>query len=183
MPVTLSAAIWLRIAALLVLPACVVLAAILERGLASVAGLALAMTAGHALARGQSGLAALSLERRLVPTLLTVFATRLVLSLALFVIAVGILALFRETELARSVDGVDAWLVLGGWGVSLILGAVSARLIGDQVREAEAMFRSTDALFRRRGPASRGSEPEDTIIDADYREVPGDETDPFKPGT
>ncbi len=125
---TLKTALSLRAGSLLAFPAGAVLMAILERGWLSVAALAAAMLAVSLIERRRIG-RALGVE---LPSngaaMITGLAVRFGLLTGLFVVTVGVLALFRDTALSRGLGWADLAVIALTAGGALIANEASARL-------------------------------------------------------
>lgn len=125
---TLKTALSLRAGSLLAFPAGAVLMAILERGWISVAALAAAMLAVSLIERRRIG-RALGVE---LPSngaaVITGLAVRFGLLTGLFVVTVGVLALFRDTTLSRGIGWPDLAVIALSAGGALIANEASARL-------------------------------------------------------
>jgi hypothetical protein len=118
----------LRAGSLLAFPAGAVALAILQRGWLAVAVLAAVMLAVSLVERYRIG-RALGVDLKpgeagLIPAL----AMRLGLLTGLFVVTVGVLALFRETALARSLSWIDMAVVGASAAAALVANLISGRL-------------------------------------------------------
>lgn len=142
---TLKTAISLRAGSLAAFPLGAVLMAILERGWLSVAALAAAMLAVSLLERRRFG-RALGIE---IPsnagTLLTGFAVRTGLLTGLFVVTLGVLALFRDTALSRALGWPDLAVIALSAGGALLANALSARLAPVQSEPGQPPRRNAPA--------------------------------------
>jgi len=155
---TLKTALSLRAGSLLAFPAGAVLMAILERGWLSVAALAAAMLAVSLFERRRIG-RALGVE---IPAnaaaVTTGLAVRFGLLTGLFVVSVGVLALFRDTTLSRGLGWPDLVVIALSAGGALVANAASARL---------APIRSGPAPTEPRSAPAGSVILEGEIIDAD----------------
>ena len=142
---TLKTAISLRASSLLAFPAGAVLMAILERGWLSVAALAAAMLAVSLVERRRFG-RALGIE---IPsnagTLLTGLVVRFGLLMGLFVVTLGVLALFRDTALSRELGWPDLAVIGLSAGGALLANALSARLAPVRTEPGQPPPRSAPA--------------------------------------
>ncbi|MGA1343047.1 MAG: hypothetical protein ACO33A_08385 [Hyphomonas sp.] len=150
----------LRLGSLLAFPAGAVLMAILERGWLSIAALAAAMLAVSLFERRRIG-KALGVEIRSNSSSLTMgLAVRFGLLTGLFVVTLGVLALFRDTALARQLGLPDLAVIVMSAGGALLANALSARLA-----TAETGTRRSG----RGAPGTEGVVIEGEIIDRDPR--------------
>lgn len=157
---TLKTAVSLRLGSLLAFPAGAVLMAILERGWLSIAALAAAMLAVSLFERRRIG-KALGVEIRSNSSSLTMgLAVRFGLLTGLFVVTLGVLALFRDTALARQLGLPDLAVIVMSAGGALLANALSARLA-----TAETGTRRSG----RGAPGTEGVVIEGEIIDRDPR--------------
>lgn len=125
---TLKTALSLRLGSLLAFPAGAVLMAILERGWLSIAALAAVMLAVSLFERRRIG-RALGVDIRANSSSLTMgLAVRFGLLTGLFVVTLGVLALFRDTALSRDLGWPDLAVIGLSAGGALIANALSARL-------------------------------------------------------
>ena len=142
---TLKTALSLRAGSLLAFPAGAVLMAILERGWLSVAALAAAMLAVSLIERRRIG-RALGVE---LPSngaaMITGLAVRFGLLTGLFVVTVGLLALFRDTALSRGLGWPDLAVIALTAGGALIANEASARLAPIQTGPAKGDPRKAPA--------------------------------------
>jgi hypothetical protein len=142
---TLKTAISLRAGSLLAFPAGAVLMAILERGWLSVAALAAAMLGVSLIERRRFG-RALGIE---IPsnagTLLTGLVVRFGLLTGLFVVTLGVLALFRDTALSRELGWPDLAVIALSAGGALLANALSARLAPVRTEPGQPPPRSAPA--------------------------------------
>lgn len=125
---TLKTAVSLRLGSLMAFPAGAVLLAILERGWLSIAALAAAMLAVSQFERARIG-KALGVDIRANASSVTLgLAVRFGLLTGLFVVTLGILALFRDTALSRQLGLPDLAVIALSAGGALLANALSARL-------------------------------------------------------
>ena len=124
----LKTAVSLRAGSLLAFPAGAVLMAILERGWLSIAALAAAMLAVSLFERRRIA-KALGVDIRANSSSLTMgLAVRFGLLTGLFVVTLGVLALFRDTALSRELGWPDFAVIALSAGGALLANALSARL-------------------------------------------------------
>jgi hypothetical protein len=124
----LKTALSLRLGSLLAFPAGAVLMAILERGWLSIAALAAVMLAVSLFERRRIG-RALGVDIRANSSSLTMgLAIRFGLLTGLFVVTLGVLALFRDTALSRELGWPDLAVIGLSAGGALLANALSARL-------------------------------------------------------
>lgn len=166
---TLQTALGLRLASLLAFPAGAALMAIFQRSPLALALLTAAMLAVGLYERRRLAAAAGAQTAISGATVLTGFGFRLGLLIAIFVITVGILALFRDTSLARQLELIDFALIALPAAVALAANEISARIarreLGDVQSQLTAAFGGHP-----RGPAAPdagGDIIEGEIIDAD----------------
>ncbi len=129
----IQSALLLRIIAILIFPLGVVVAALLERSVLMVAALAAGMLLASWVERfrlhrltGHEGYPA-------VMGLLPGFAVRAGLLAGLFIVCLGVFALFRETSLARGYGAVDVGLFCATTGIALLANTFSARIATQEV--------------------------------------------------
>ena len=125
---TLKTALSLRAGSLLAFPAGAVLMAILERGWLSIGALAAAMLAVSLFERRRFGKALGIAIPSSAGTVLTGLAVRFGLLTGLFVVTLGVLALFRNTALSRSLGWPDLVVIGLSCGAALLANALSAQL-------------------------------------------------------
>lgn len=129
----IQSALLLRIVAILVFPIGVVVSALLERSILMVAALAVGMLLVSWIERirlhrltGHEGYPA-------VTGLLPGFAVRAGLLAGLFIVCLGLFALFRETALARGFGAIDVGLFCTATGIALLANGISARMATQEV--------------------------------------------------
>ena len=164
----LQTALGLRLASLLAFPAGAALMAIFQRSPLALALLTAAMLAVGLYERRR--LAAVTGVQTAISgaTLLTGFGFRLGLLIAIFVITVGLLALFRDTSLARQLELIDAGLIALPVAIALAANEISARIAKREFGDVRTQL--TAAFADARGPAAPeagGDIIEGEIIDAD----------------
>jgi hypothetical protein len=126
----------LRMASLMAFPAGAVLMAILERGWLSVAALAAAML-GVSLIERRRVWQALGVEVKTGPqAMLTGLAVRTGLLTGLFVVTLGVLALFRDTALSRQLGWPDLAVIAVSTAIALGTNALSAAMVKVEQRNA-----------------------------------------------
>jgi hypothetical protein len=163
----------LRLAGLLAFPFGVFLVAVMQRSPLMVAVLAAGMIGVSLVERLRlASLAGAPAPVALAP-LLPGFAVRLGGLAGLFIILLGILALFRDTSLARGLGLEDAAIFFGISGFALAVNAISARIA---TTEMSGVLSSLNASFRNSGPASGIADGE--IIEGEFYNP---ETDPNSP--
>jgi hypothetical protein len=161
----LQLALGLRLATLLAFPFGVVLVALMQRSLLMVVLLAAAMVGVSLvervrLARLTGSPAPLSLA-----AILPGFAVRLGGLAGLFIVLLGLLALFRDTSLARSLGPEDAAIFLGVTGFALAANAISARIA---TREVGSALSALNAAYDQAGPGPAAMDGE--IIEGEFTE-------------
>jgi hypothetical protein len=165
---TLQTALGLRLASLLAFPAGAALMAIFQRSPLALALLTAAMLAVGLYERRRLAAAAGAQTAISGATVLTGFGFRLGLLIAIFVLTVGVLALFRDTSLARQLELSDFALIALPAAVPLAANEISARIA---VREFGDVRTQLSAAFGQppgSGPANEGGDIiEGEIIDAD----------------
>ena len=164
----LQTALGLRLASLMAFPAGAALMAIFQRSPLALALLTAAMLAVGLYERRRLAAAAGAQTAISGATLLTGFGFRLGLLIAIFVITVGLLALFRDTSLARQLELIDAGLIALPAAVALAANEISARIAQRELGDVRTQL--TAAFADARGPAAPeagGDIIEDEIIDAD----------------
>ena len=153
----------LRLLSLVAFPLGAALLAIYQRSPLALAGLAGLMLAVSLVERRR-----LSIQQVGGGSLFMGFAFRLGLLIGVFILFTGILTLFRDTALARTIALPDL-LILGGTTLlALAANEISARIAGRQIAEVRTGFEAA-MRAQRGGPASEGSGDiiEGEIIDAD----------------
>lgn len=160
----LKLAVAVRIAALVVLPLACLAAAILERSFLVVVLFAAAVTAaGYIVDLGQRKAAG----ARATPRILAGFVGGVAGGMALFILTLGILALFRETDLIDRPTSSD-WLAVGCvFLLTLGLRWSAAALFGDEVRSARVHLQS----IMGRG-TSPSTQPDGDIIEGEVIDRP-----------
>lgn len=124
----LKTALSLRAGSLAAFPAGAVLMAILERGWLSIAALAAVMLAVSLFERRRFGKALGIAVRSNPATLMTGLAVRTGLLTGVFVVTLGVLALFRDTALSRGLGWPDLAVIGLSAGGALLANGLSARL-------------------------------------------------------
>lgn len=159
--------VWLRLAALLAFPAGAVLMAIYQRGPLSLAILAGAMLAVSLFERRRLAGAAGVESPVSAASLAMGFVFRLGLLIGLFVLSIGLLALFRDTSLARQLGLIDLALVALPAAAALAANEISARVARSDLAGVHAGI--TSAFHGPSGPATgaEGDIIEGEIIDPD----------------
>ena len=159
----LQLALGLRLATLLAFPFGVVLVALMQRSFLMILLLAAAMVGVSLvervrLARLTGSPAPLSLAA-ILP------AVRLGGLAGLFIVLLGMLALFRDTSLARSLGLEDAAIFLGVTGFALAANAISARIA---TREVGSALSALNAAYDQAGPGPASMDGE--IIEGEFAE-------------
>lgn len=125
----------LRMLGIAVFPLATIASAVLERSVLMIAVLAIGMMISS------------TLERRRIPELRTLTTPAILISGAavrfgllagLFVICLGVFALFRDTALARSVGIIDLSIFLIATGTSIAANEISARIAKTELSAASA---------------------------------------------
>lgn len=165
---TLQTALTLRLASLLAFPFGAALMAIFQRSPLALALLTAAMLAVGLYERRRMATAAGVQTAISGASLITGFGFRLGLLIAIFILTVGVLALFRDTSLARQLATIDLALIALPAAVALIANEISARIalreFGDVRTQLSAAFGQPPGS----GPANEGGDIiEGEIIDAD----------------
>lgn len=157
----LTYALGLKALGLLAFPLIAVLAAILQRSFLLLVLLAAAMACVGFIQRRQM-LKAAGQQQIVNPgRFIAGIGARLGALLGLFVLTLGVLALFRDTSLARSLNGLDAALVL--FPTLLTLGA-DMFLAHTVNREMESVRTSVHSETHRANPNAQGPIIEGEII-------------------
>lgn len=125
----LKNALALRAAALGAFPAGAFLMAILERGWISIGALAAAMLAVSLFERQRFGKAVGVHMESTTASLASGLAVRFGLLTGLFVVTIGVLALFRDTTLSRTLGWPDAAVIAFSAGGALLANWLSSRLV------------------------------------------------------
>lgn len=155
--------VWLRLTALAAFPAGALLMAIYQRGPLSLGVLAAAMLAVSLYERRRLAAVAGAETTVSLTSLSMGFAFRLGLLIGLFVLSVGLLALFRDTSLARGLGLID----LGLTGLSAAL-ALAANEISARMARSDFAAVHTEITAAFRPPGSPGGDIiEGEIIDPD----------------
>ena len=164
----IQTALLLRMLALIAFPAGVFVAALMERSVLTVAALAAGMLVASWVERFRLHRLAGHEGYPLVTGLLPGFAVRTGLLAGLFIICLGVLALFRETALARGFGLADAGLVCTVTAIALLANGISARIAS---HEMSAVMSQVNAGFAasRNDPAGEGNGDiiEGEVIDRD----------------
>ncbi len=168
-PVTrLKTAFKLRLLSLAAFPAGAFLLAVVQRSPFALGILAAAMLAVSLYERRRlAGIAGIPAVLR--PAQLAMgFAFRLGLLIGVFVLTLGVLALFRDTSLAREITFLDGGIAGLTGAAALIANEISARLAGPGIA---GMRTELGAAFQRRGDGNvEGIVIEGEVIDPDEPE-------------
>lgn len=163
---TLQTALTLRVVSLLAFPFGAALMAIFQRSPLALALLTGAMLAVGLYERRRMAAAAGTQTAISGASLLTGFGFRLGLLIGIFILTVGILALFRDTSLARELAGIDLALIALPAGVALAANEISARIASRELADVRSQLSA--AFGQPAGPASaEGDIIEGEIIDPD----------------
>lgn len=157
---TLQTALTLRLASLLAFPAGAALMAIFQRSPLALALLTAAMLAVSLYERRRMASAAGAQTAISGASLLTGFGFRLGLLIGIFILTVGVLALFRDTSLARQLAAIDLALIALPAGIALIANEISARIA---VREFSEVRSQLSAAFGQPGGPAGGDGDGDII--------------------
>lgn len=153
----------LRAIAILAFPVGVVLAAIMERSVLMVALLAAGMLLVSWVERFRLHRLAGNEAYPAITGLLPGFAWRAGLLAGLFIVSLGVLALFRETILARGLGLEDLVLFCAVTGVALIANGISARMATHEVSGVMARMNAGFGQPGPEGPGGAGSGDGDII--------------------
>lgn len=163
----LETVLLLRLVSMLVFPAGVVLAALMERSALMVAVFAAGMLLVSWIERLRMIRLAGNDVRPDSRSLLPGFLGRFVLLAGLFVVSLGVFALFRETSLARMLGLTDLGLFAGVTGIALIANSVSSRIAASEVSGVIAEFSAAYGEGGANDNAGDGEIIEGEIIDKD----------------
>lgn len=163
---TLQTALALGLASLLAFPFGAALMAIFQRSPLALALLSAAMLAVGLYQRRRLAAVAGAQTAISGASLLTGFGLRLGLLIGIFILALGVLTLFRDTSLARQLELIDFVLIALPAAIALIANEISARIA---VRELSDVRTQLNAAFGQpTGPANVGGDIiEGEIIDSD----------------
>jgi len=168
---TLQTALTLRLASLLAFPTGAALMAIFQRSPLALALLTAAMLAVGLYERRRMATAAGAQTAVTGASLLTGFGFRLGLLIGIFILTVGVLALFRDTSLARQLATIDLVLITLPAGIALIANEISARIA---VREFSDVHARLSAAFGQPGgPASGPAGLDGEIIEGEVIDPEG----------
>lgn len=161
----LQTALGLRLVTLFAFPFGVVLVALMQRSFLMVVLLAGAMVGVSLVERVRLARLIGSPTSVTVATILPGFAVRLGGLAGLFIVLIGMLALFRDTSLARSLSSEDAAIFLGITGFALTANAISARIARAQVGTA---ISALNASLHETKPAA--SDRDGEIIEGEFHD-------------
>ncbi|MCA8900249.1 MAG: hypothetical protein KDA53_03280 [Hyphomonas sp.] len=164
-PGDLSLALRLRLASLLAFPAAAALAAVMQRGFLVLLLLAAGMMLVSWIERTRFLRAAGETRLPDPGAFWPGFAVRTGLLAGIFVVTVGVLALFRDTMLARSLGWEDAALAGGTTLVVYLMNLASARLAGRQAGLIAAQFQASAH------PPGGTADGQGEIIDGEFRDL------------
>jgi len=142
-------ALGLRLATLLAFPFGVVLVAMMQRSPLMIVLLAAAMVGVSLIERMRLARLTGSPAPLSLAGILPGFAVRLGALAGLFIVLLGILALFRDTSLASSLGLADAIILLSVTGFTLAANAISARIA---TTEVSTVMSTMNASFRQANP-------------------------------
>lgn len=157
----------LRIAALAVFPMAAILLGILQRSPLSLALLAVAMAlvtfySLRGLLTVGAPVAFVSLR-----AMAGVALAMLIILVFVFVITIGVLALFRDTVLARSLGLVDLWVVAGAALIGLVANRASGRMAKTELALAQTRFTAAFRSARSPGAPDAGPDAGGDIIEGE----------------
>jgi hypothetical protein len=155
---TLQTALGLRLASLMAFPAGAALMAIFQRSPLALALLTGAMLAVGLYERRRLATAAGAQTAISGASLLTGFGFRLGLLIGIFILTVGVLALFRDTSLARELAAIDLALIALPSLVALIANEISARIAVREFGDVHAQLSAAFSQPGGSGPASEGGD-------------------------
>ena len=159
----LQTALGLRLATLLAFPFGVVLVALMQRSPLMIALLAAAMVGVSLVERIRLARLTGSPAPLTLAGILPGFAVRLGGLAGLFVVLLGVLALFRDTSLARSFGLEDTAILIGVTGFALAANAISARIA---TTEVSSVLSTLNASFREANPGANTADGE--IIEGEF---------------
>lgn len=163
----LETVLLLRLVSMFAFPVGVVLAALMERSAFMVVVLAAGMLLVSWVERLRMMRLAGNDVRPDLRGLMPGFLGRFVLLAGLFVVSLGVFALFRETSLARSLSLVDLALFGAATGIALLANTVSSRIAAGEVGGVVSAFRATYGVGGANDRAGDGDVIEGEIIDRD----------------
>lgn len=159
----LQTALGLRLATLLAFPFGVVLVALMQRSALMIVLLAAAMVGVSLVERFRLARITGTAVPVTLAGLLPGFAVRLGGLAGLFIVLLGILALFRDTSLARGLGLEDVAILVGVTGFALAANAISARLA---TTEVSSVLSTLNASFRAANPGAGTADGE--IIEGEF---------------
>lgn len=147
MPQALKLNLILRAVAVLVFPLATILAAMLNRSVLMVALIALAMTVSGIIAQRRGALSEIALRDPAAPEppqrqplpfgrIATRFIARVFGLSGIFIVALGLTALFTETDLARRLNGTDLALFAIPFLIALACQEIARRQTAHQMESA-----------------------------------------------
>ena len=161
----LRAGLLLKLLAILVFPAAVLLAALLERSWLLVAALALGMLIVGQIERFRVARATGVALQAGPQSFLAGFVWRAGLLSGLFIVLLGILALFRDTALAREFGLTDSVIALGAMSIAYAANLVGGRLASDGLATSFGAFRSSFETTRETTRTYEGDIIEGEVVD------------------
>ena len=159
----LQTALGLRLATLLAFPFGVVLVALMQRSALMIVLLAAAMVGVSLVERFRLARLTGTAAPVTLAGILPGFALRLGGLAGLFIVLLGILALFRDTSLARGLGLEDVAILVGVTGFALAANAISARLA---TTEVSSVLSTLNATFREASPGPGSADGE--IIEGEF---------------
>lgn len=165
-------AIGLKAIGIFAFPAMAAMAAILERPVAVLLLLAIFMSLTGVIQR-RIAMRAAGHQQRIDPrALASGIGARLIGLIAVFIVTIGVLALFRDTSLARTLGPVDALLVLLPTIIALGSDFLLAHTMKTELAAAKDVFEAAKSS-RHAGPG-RPSETGGPIIEGEIIDPPTD---------
>ncbi|WP_439619810.1 hypothetical protein [Hyphomonas sp.] len=161
----LQMALGLRLATLLAFPFGVVLVALMQRSPLMIVLLAAAMVGVSLVERMRLARLTGSSAPMSLAAILPGFAVRLGGLAGLFIVLLGVLALFRDTSLARGLGLADAAILFGVTGFVLAANAISARIA---TTEVGTVMSTMNASFRQASPG--GNDMGGEIIEGEFHD-------------
>ena len=159
----LQTALGRRLATLLAFPFGVVLVALMQRSALMIVLLASAMVGVSLVERFRLARLTGTAAPVTLAGILPGFAVRLGGLAGLFIVLLGILALFRDTSLARGLGLEDVAIFVGVTGFALAANAISVRLA---TTEVSSVLSTLNATFREASPGPGSADGE--IIEGEF---------------
>jgi hypothetical protein len=164
---------WLKLAAvlkaisILAFPVAVIAAAVMQRSVLLLGGFALVMVLIGAIQRNATAAALGQPAEISLARLITGFALRFGAMVGLFIVLVGIFALFRETTLARGLAQIDALLVIIPAAIALGADLLSRRIFGTHVQAASESLQAAMNQAAGRAPNTGNASEDGEIIEGE----------------